>query len=193
MEQAIGEVALRWSRIKVILAIVTSLLLTFAAWLPVAAARTSISSVSIRMSTSSDYFTHISSGGNSSCGLEAGGWIVCWGDDEYGESDPPTGRFVAVSVGSGGQSCAIESNLLRVACWGSAPGSLAPPVPSGRFLQVNSGLSIDCGITTEANAMCWTFYGPGNKLRTWGYPGDFVQISAGIDACGIRSLPAAGS
>lgn len=76
------------------------------AWSPATAAASAVSS----------HLTSISSGYYSSCGVEVSGSLVCWGDDETGESEPPTGRFGEVSVGNDGV-CAIRRTG-SVTCWG---------------------------------------------------------------------------
>ena len=39
--------------------------------------------------------TSVSAGGAHTCGVETGGSVVCWGDDDYGEAAPPTGPFAS--------------------------------------------------------------------------------------------------
>ena len=57
-------------------------------------------------------------GGAHSCGLRSGGSVVCWGNDEFGQSVAPSGVFSAVVAG-GAHSCGLRSDG-AVSCWGNS-------------------------------------------------------------------------
>ena len=45
-----------------------------------------------------DYYDQISSGMKHACAVTRDGDVHCWGRNDYGESTPPSGKFVQVSV-----------------------------------------------------------------------------------------------
>ena len=45
-----------------------------------------------------DYYDQISSGMKHACAATREGEVHCWGRNDYGESTPPSGKFVQVSV-----------------------------------------------------------------------------------------------
>jgi hypothetical protein len=63
-----------------------------------------------------DVVPAVSAGATHSCTLTVKGEVVCWGDDSYGQSSTPPGRFIAVSAGYG-WTCGIRGDH-TVACWG---------------------------------------------------------------------------
>ena len=44
-------------------------------------------------------FTAIATGGGHTCGVRTNGAIACWGQNDNGETDPPSGEFIAVAAG----------------------------------------------------------------------------------------------
>ena len=44
-----------------------------------------------------------------SCGIDENGDILCWGNDDYGQSSPPSGSFIQLSSGVY-HSCAVTTN-----------------------------------------------------------------------------------
>ncbi len=62
-------------------------------------------------------FTSIAGLAGNACGVHRDGSVHCWGRNEYGQSSPPTGRFLAVTVGEF-HACAIREDH-TVVCWGS--------------------------------------------------------------------------
>ena len=53
-------------------------------------------------------FTAIAAGLYHSCGVRTDNTITCWGNNEYGEADPPTGTFTTVTVGQF-HSCGLRT------------------------------------------------------------------------------------
>ena len=49
----------------------------------------------------------ISVGNRHTCALLDSGAIECWGENDYGQTDPPAGRFSAVSAG-GEHTCGLR-------------------------------------------------------------------------------------
>ena len=58
----------------------------------------------------------LSAGGYHTCGLRANGTLVCWGDNNYGQSSPPAGTFIHVSTGTF-HSCGLRASGIWI-CWG---------------------------------------------------------------------------
>jgi alpha-tubulin suppressor-like RCC1 family protein len=61
------------------------------------------------------------------CAVRQNGSLACWGNDEFGESTPPTGNdFVRVSCGAL-HTCALKKDN-TVMCWGNNDyGQCDPP------------------------------------------------------------------
>lgn len=55
--------------------------------------------VSERRAPVSSGFVALAIGGFHSCGLRADGSVLCWGLNEWGELDAPSGSFTAVGAG----------------------------------------------------------------------------------------------
>ena len=78
------------------------------------------------------------------CGVRIGGAIDCWGDNTWGQSEPPEGEFASITVADTiGCGIRIDQTL---ACWGArlnssraGPGGIRVDIPtdlSGRFTDV---------------------------------------------------------
>ena len=120
----------------------------------------------------------VSTSGVHACALTEDGEAVCWGAqrdwNDFGQTDAPPGRYVAISVGhrSGEgahptNSCALTEDG-EVVCWGYGAGERPyDKVPSGdratRFagpyadLASASGLGF-CAVTTDGEAECRHFF-----------------------------------
>ena len=130
--------------------------------------------------------TAVSAGNNSTCAVTAGGGVVCWGWNYYGQlgdgtkSDrsiptPVSGLSIGVqAVATGGShACALTSGG-GVVCWGSnANGQLGDGTTTERLTPtLVAGLSSgvvaiavgghhSCALTSEGAAWCWglNYYG----------------------------------
>ena len=72
------------------------------------------------------------------------------------KSDPPPGRYVAVTVG-GVHTCALTEDGEAV-CWGRARdwydfGQTDPP--PGRYTAISAGSARTCAVTLEGEIVCW--------------------------------------
>ena len=127
----------------------------------------------------------ISVGGHDSmhaCGVQTDGLVACWGSNDNGQTDPPGGRFVAVSAG-GDHTCGIRSDK-SVACWGDDRFWDAAP-PERPFVQLDSGAEFTCGVKVGGTVACWGDDRKGNTAPPVGY---FSMVSAGwAHACGVRT------
>ena len=144
-------------------------------------------------------FSSVSSGRDHTCGIRLGdGGLVCWGDDEYGQSSPPGGeRFVGpeprflnpaaplVSISSGlHHACGVTRNE-TVLCWGDDEYGRSTPPVGEIFISVSSGWSHTCGIRKNGSVSCWGMDDEGQASPP--EEGTFTTISSGDDyTCGIR-------
>ena len=113
----------------------------------------------------------VSTGSSHSCAVDSLGGVVCWGEDDEGESSPPDRAFTRVSVGTD-VSCGLTvSNAIE--CWGEM--NEAEP-PDGRFKALSVSGSRACGITLEGALNCW-----GEEFRGDPPPttGTFAEVSLG--------------
>ena len=104
------------------------------------------------------------------CAVRVDGAVVCWGNNDFAESDIPEGEFVEVSV-RGSDTCGLLVDA-TVVCWGA--GRAAPVRPSGQFAKVFAGA--ECGLRFDGTFACWKDYwfrGPQPP------DGEFIQVSVG--------------
>ena len=108
------------------------------------------------LSAPSGSFTTVSTGDTHSCALAVDESVICWGSNEYGQSDAPSGSFTAVSAG-GSHSCALLVDQ-SVVCWGNDDWEAAGAwldVPSGSFTDVSAGGDHSCALRTDSTIVCW--------------------------------------
>ena len=68
------------------------------------------------MAAPSGEFLSVSAGREHSCAVRTDQSIVCWGDNQAGQTDSPSGEFLSVSAGYK-HSCAMRTDQSAV-CWG---------------------------------------------------------------------------
>ena len=91
--------------------------------------------------------------GGTACAIRESGEAVCWGNNDYGQADAPSGRFTAVSVG-GAHACGLqESDELE--CWGDNNFYSQTDAPEGRFRALSTGLYHSCAIRESGELACW--------------------------------------
>ncbi|MDE0606163.1 MAG: RCC1 domain-containing protein, partial [Acidimicrobiaceae bacterium] len=78
--------------------------------------------------------------------------ITCWGDNDDGQADPPTGTFKAVTAGWS-HSCGLRTDD-TITCWGDNDDGQADP-PTGNFKAVTAGGFHSCGLRTDDTITCW--------------------------------------
>ena len=61
-------------------------------------------------------FSQVSGGLTHGCGLKATGGVQCWGENEHGQTDAPSGNYSRISAG-GYHTCALVADG-SVDCWG---------------------------------------------------------------------------
>lgn len=78
-------------------------------------------------------FTQLSAGYTFDCGLTTKGNIVCWGNNDWGAADPPSGHFIQVSAGGRYYPSRFRSRVPFAAAGMSSAGAVrawARPVVS---------------------------------------------------------------
>ncbi len=109
--------------------------------------------------------------------------LICWGDNDAGQSAPPAGAWRQVSAG-GEYSCAVKKDDSSVACWGSGTHNRTT-APSGSFLQVGAGTFHACGIRDDSTIACWGYNTSGQANAP---DGTFKKLSVGDQhVCAIRT------
>lgn len=97
-------------------------------------------------------FQSIQAGSHHACGLTPSWNLQCWGDNTYGQLQPPDGKqFLAMALGKY-HSCGIDATNRSVICWGSitsVPGNLA-------FATIVAGDFFTCGVLNSSSSVyCW--------------------------------------
>ncbi|KAL7553235.1 hypothetical protein ACHAWF_016496 [Thalassiosira exigua] len=122
-------------------------------------------------------FQQVSSGGFFTCGLKAGGRVVCWGDIDH----PP--RSLESLSGKELSDFKHARRMQQEREGWTGPSSR--PVNGGDYYtQVSSGMKHACALSRDSEIHCWgrNDYGESSPPT-----GSFVQVSAGHTfTCGIR-------
>ena len=127
-------------------------------------------------------FKTVSAGGLHSCAVRADDTITCWGYNEDGQAETPSGTFRTVSLGTL-HSCAVRADD-TITCWGY--NSYGQPVaPSGTFRTVSAGGLHSCAVRTDDTITCW---GNNEDGQTDAPSGTFRTVSAGGGhSCAVRT------
>lgn len=116
------------------------------------------------------------------CAIRTDGRLGCWGDNELGQLDAPTGTFIALDAGVY-HSCAIRTDG-RLACWGWNEHGVTE-APAGTYVAVSAGGDHNCAIRTNGTLVCW---GSNEHGQLSAPSGTFVAVSAGgFHTCAIRT------
>ena len=97
--------------------------------------------------TPNQNFTAVTTGGAHSCGLTNTGTIKCWGQNNWGQAEPPDGtNFTAVTAGWY-HSCGL-TDTGTIKCWGSNIDGQTEPQDGTNFTAVTAGGRLhSCGLT----------------------------------------------
>lgn len=123
---------------------------------------------------------YVNAGIDHACAIKPGGEVFCWGDNLYGETMAPAGRYRQVSTGYR-HTCAIREDG-SITCWGRDQKGQSSP-PDLDFLQISAGAYQTCGIDAEGKLHCW-----GEQYGYTPPQGHFVMVSAsrsGTHACAL--------
>lgn len=119
------------------------------------------------------------------CALGSAGGVRCWGNP-LGEPLPQV-PLRTIDAHGGGLVCGLTTS--GAVCWvvTPIPSKTRPPVPTGAFSSVASGVAHACGLRPDGVGECWS----DNDLDTWAPPPPnltFSEIVAGYySTCAIRS------
>lgn len=101
-------------------------------------------------------FSDLSGGGGFFCGLKLdGNQAECWGDNDFGQSSPPSQvSYTKISSGET-HACAIRIDK-RVDCWGdNSAGETAVPSDLANVEFISTGNKFSCAITYGGKTTCW--------------------------------------
>jgi alpha-tubulin suppressor-like RCC1 family protein len=142
----------------------------------------------------------VNAGGYHTCVLLAGGEVICWGDNSYGQCGRPAGeeilppllvptslRFTSITAG-GVHTCGITVHG-DAFCWGwnawgqlgdgTTTDSYVPVLVAGehRFQSLSTYSHHTCGVTDEGRAYCWGRH-------------DYLQLGPGSgESCILNDSP----
>ena len=127
-------------------------------------------------------FTASAAGETHSCSIRDDLTLVCWGNNQLGQTDAPDGQYTAIAAGEI-HTCAIRDDN-TIACWGSGWDGKTDP-PDGQFTAIAAGGYHSCAIKTDATIACW-----GNNWdgQTDAPSGTYTAVAAGgYHSCAIRA------
>ena len=129
-----------------------------------------------------DSFSAVAAGWGHNCGLDTNGTIACWGWNEYGQTDTPTGTYTTITAG-GTHNCGLRTNG-TVTCWGDNEFGQTD-TPAGTYTTITAGGTHSCGLRTNGTVTCWGW----NEWNQADAPaGTYTTITAGADhSCGLRT------
>lgn len=122
------------------------------------------------------------------------GSLDCFGAADSGLTSPPaTGTYKALTVGVGGQACAVRVDG-RITCWGVYARMNALPPLEGGFTAVSCGQRHCCGLAA-ARVKCW---GENDRGQLGGFVGAVPRCAAGAagpscEACALGSTALLGA
>jgi hypothetical protein len=134
--------------------------------------------------TDTTTFKAITAGGYHTCGLQQSGKVLCWGDDDFGQSTPPSGEsFVAITAGEY-HTCGLQQSG-KVLCWGKDDDGQSTPPSDESFVAITAGIFHTCGLQQSGKVLCWGKHNYGQSTPPSGE--SFVAITAGYEhTCGLQ-------
>ena len=127
----------------------------------------------------------LTSGYLHSCAIKADRALVCWGYNDYGQTNVPFGFHAKAVAGGSKFTCAIDT-ANSVVCWGSNSQNQLQ-VPSGlKAKAIAAGRGHACAITLNDRVSCWG----GNSHGEASVPASIIakDIALGDDlSCVIAS------
>jgi len=97
-----------------------------------------------------------SAGYHHSCGI-ADRRALCWGDDEYGQTQVPGGRYWQTISAGQFHTCGVDS-VGNALCWGDnsyGQSDVPAVVDEGPWRNVSAGHYHSCGLTSIGKMHCW--------------------------------------
>lgn len=129
-------------------------------------------------------YLQVTAGDDHTCALSTDGDVLCWGRNEYRQSEPPgEGTFTHISAGYR-YTCGVDDQS-QLRCWYEDPKGFfldvtTPPV--GILAeQVCTGDHMACALSTSGVAACW---GMNSSTEA---EGPFAELTCGaLHACGLQ-------
>ncbi|OGQ86493.1 MAG: hypothetical protein A2289_17735 [Deltaproteobacteria bacterium RIFOXYA12_FULL_58_15] len=124
-------------------------------------------------------FKSIDVGGDHACVMDFTGHAYCWGRNDDGQAESPTGQYLGVAAGYK-DSCGLTSDG-EIDCWGKFFS--ASELPDGPFVSLDVDGISGCALDASGHASCW-----GNILGHGSTPSrQFLEVKVGWAewACGI--------
>lgn len=133
----------------------------------------------------------ISAASDHTCAVRTAHSVVCWGENQYGQSNAPSGSFAAVSTGMW-HTCGLRTDG-TITCWGNNSHGQSDD-PQGSFSAVSAGDYHTCGLRTDGTVTCWGGEGrtgsgtDADFGQTRAPSGQFTAVSSGnFHTCGLRT------
>lgn len=132
-------------------------------------------------------WAQVSVGENMSCGVHHDGRLDCWGNNTWGQSEPPQGIDFTISAAGTCHGCGltIDGDVL---CWGVPDGDpldygQVSGAPMGTFVSLTSNEHNNCALRADHSYVCW-----GIDAEFWEPMDDeFTELSLGPGLlCGVR-------
>ncbi len=125
----------------------------------------------------------VTAGGHFGCSLNNSGQVTCWGENDSGQSTPPSFVFKEISAGTS-HVCGITAQSL-VSCWGWNGYNITHSTSGFGIVEISSGETHACARNFLGNVNCW---GDTSNNLTNVPATIYSQIDAGaFHTCGIRS------
>lgn len=138
--------------------------LTASGWLIGALVALAIALAGGASAQSSEWAVAISVGEEHACALLDSGAIECWGSNDLGQMDVPSGAFRAVSAG-GYHNCGLRESGVA-GCGGYNLYGQAD-APSGVFSAVSAGGYRSCALSEAGEISCWMIYNGAADVPAW--------------------------
>ena len=106
----------------------------------------------------------ISVGDEHACALLNSGAIECWGNNDSGQTDAPSGTFREIGAGAS-HSCGLRENG-AIVCWGYTFDGQAQP-PTGKQIAISAGYDYACALSETGTVSCWVIYRGVADVPAW--------------------------
>jgi len=113
--------------------------------------------------------------------LTSEGRVVCWGDNDYGQTTVPADVTGVVAIAAGGIHSVALTGAGRVICWGNGSfGQLAMPADMTGVVAIAAGALHSVALTREGRVVCWG-------------DGSYDATTVPMDATGVVAIAAGDS